>query len=427
MATVSAQTASYTLVPGTFNDEACLYIQFAPQTLLPYIPNDVTYNNPYYRIEALTNTRMVLVCDEGSIAWRLVFTSREDTGLPEPGDEPSATMDWNYDAASNLWKGVDAGDLFVSVAPWFANNDWGQIADPEWKHEGDTWQITIPEGMGSQQWQGQFPINTTLTASMNKRYNFYCVVESDNDIPGLTIKLTETDDPDGTKHDNNFFFADRHEVTADKAFIYKAENVSLPVGDAHALSLFFDFGGTPAGTVVKVSKIYFEEALSYDDAANLWKAVDTEEAFLSITPWFANDGWAQIADPNWTHNGNVWELDIPEGIGTQQWQGQFPINTSLTASMSDSYTFSCTIEADNDIPGLTIKLTETDDADGTKHDNNFFFADRHEVTADKAFTYKVTGAKLPQNDAHALSLFFDFGGTPAGTHVKIKDIIFVKE
>ena len=123
----------------------------------------------------------------------------------------------------------------------------------------------------------------------------------------------------------------------------------------------------------------------------------------------------------------MWELDIPEGIGTQQWQGQFPINTSLTASMSDSYTFSCTIEADNDIPGLTIKLTETDDADGTKHDSNFFFADRHDVTADKAFTYKVTGAKLPLNDAHALSLFFDFGGTPAGTHVKIKDIIFVKE
>ena len=427
MATVSAQTASYTLVPGTFNDEACLYIQFAPQTLLPYIPNDVTYNNPYYRIEALTNTRMVLVCDEGSIAWRLVFTSREDTGLPEPGDEPSATMDWNYDAASNLWKGVDAGDLFVSVAPWFANNDWGQIADPEWKHEGDTWQITIPEGMGSQQWQGQFPINTTLTASMNKRYNFYCVVESDNDIPGLTIKLTQSDEADGTKHDKNFFFQDRHDVTADKAFIYKAENVSLPVGDAHALSLFFDFGGTPAGTVVKVSKIYFEEALSYDDAANLWKAVDTEEAFLSITPWFANDGWGQIDNPKWTHNGNVWELDIPDGIGTQQWQGQFPINTSLTASMSDSYTFSCTIEADNDIPGLTIKLTETDDADGTKHDKNSFFDDRHDVTADKAFTYKVTGAKLPLNDAHALSLFFDFGGTPAGTHVKIKDIIFVKE
>ena len=415
MATVAPQSSSYTLVPGTFNDEACLYIQFAPQTLLPYIPNDATYNNPYYRIEALTNTRMVLVCDEGSIAWRLVFTSREDTGLPEPGDEAGATMDWDYDAASNLWKGVDTGDNFDKVSPWFANNDWAQIADPEWKHEGDTWQITMPEGIGSSQWQGQFPIHTTLSASMNKRYNFYCVVESDNDMPGLTIKLTETGD------DNNFFVADRHEVTADKAFVYKAENVSLPLKDAATLSLFFDFGGTPAGTVVKVSKIYFEEALSYDDERNMWKSVDSGESFIEVAPWFANDGWGQIDNPKWSHEGNVWELDIPAEIGTQQWQGQFPIKSSLSASMADSYTFSCTVEGDNDMPGVTIKLTDGAD------DNNFFVADRHEITADKPFTYKVTGVKLPVGDAASLSLFFDFGGTPGGTHVKISDIILIKE
>ena len=415
MATVAPQSSSFTLVPGTFNDEACLYIQFAPQTLLPYIANDATYNNPYYRIEALTNTRMVLVCDEGSIAWRLVFTSREDTGLPEPGDEAGATMDWNYDAASNLWKGVDTGDNFDKVSPWFANNDWAQIADPEWKHEGDTWQITMPEGIGSSQWQGQFPIHTTLSASMNKRYNFYCVVESDNDMPGLTIKLTETGD------DNNFFFADRHEVTADKAFVYKAENVSLPLKDAAALSLFLDFGGTPAGTVVKVSKIYFEEALSYDDERNLWKSVDSGEAFVEVAPWFANDGWGQIDNPKWSHEGNVWELDIPAETGTQQWQGQFPIKTSLSASMADSYTFSCTVEGDNDMPGVTIKLTDGAD------DNNFFVADRHQIMADKPFTYKVTGVKLPVGDAASLSLFFDFGGTPGGTHVKISDIILIKE
>ena len=415
MATVSQQTSAYTLVPGEFNGEDCLYIQFDPKTLLPYIPNDATYNNPYFRVEALTNTRLALVCDEGSIAWRLVFTSREDTGLPEPGDEPEVTMDWNYDAASNLWKGVDAGDLFKSVTPWFANDGWSQIADPDWTHEGDVWQITMPEGIGTQQWQGQFPISTTLGAAMSKRYNFYCVVEADNDMPGLTIKLTDSSD------DNNFFFADRHQVTADKAFIYKAENVSLPVGDAAELSLFFDFGGTPAGTVVKVSKIYFEEALSYDDEGNLWKSVDSGENFVAVTPWFANDGWSQIEDPKWSHEGNVWELDIPEGIGTQQWQGQFPIKTSLSALMADTYTFSCTLEADNDMPGVTIKLTDGSD------DNNFFFADRHEIVADKACTYKVTGAKLPVGDAATLSLFFDFGGTPGGTHVKISDIIFVKE
>ena len=220
---------------------------------------------------------------------------------------------------------------------------------------------------------------------------------------------------------NNFFFADRHEVTADKAFVYKAENVSLPLKDAAALSLFLDFGGTPAGTVVKVSKIYFEEALSYDDERNLWKAVDSGDAFTAVTPWFANDGWGQIEDPKWSHDGNVWELDIPAEIGTQQWQGQFPIKTTLSAAMADSYTFSCTLVGDNDMPGVTIKLTDGAD------DNNFFVADRHAITADQTFVYKVTGVKLPVGDAASLSLFFDFGGTPGGTHVKISDIILIKE
>ena len=82
---------------------------------------------------------------------------------------------------------------------------------------------------------------------------------------------------------------------------------------------------------------------------------------------------------------------------------------------------SCTILADNDVPGLTIKLTDAAD------DDNYFFADRHEITADKAFVYKVTGARLPIGDAAALSLFFDFGGTPSGTNVKISDIILIKE
>ncbi len=414
MVAVAAQSSTFTLVPGTYKGEECLYIRFAPQTLLPYIPYDDSYNNPYFRIEALTNTRLTLVCDNGSIAWRLVFTSREDTGLPDDnGNE--ATMDWDYDAASNLWKPVDEGSTFAGITPWFANNDWTQIANPEWAHTGDTWNLVIPEGTGSQQWQGQFPIRTTLGASMAKKYNVYCVIEADNDASGITVKLTDASNND------NFFFANRHDVVADKPYIFKAEDVKLPVADAAALTLFFDFGGTPAGTRVKISKIYMEEAVSYDDANNLWKAVDEGSAFAGITPWFANNDWTQIGNPQWTHAGNVWELTIPEGTGTQQWQAQFPIGTTLTAAMTGSYRFSCTLEADNDIAGVTIKLTDT------ANSNNFFFTDRHDVTADKAFVYKVSGARLPIGDSSGLSLFFDFGGAPAGTKIKIHDIIFMKE
>ena len=70
---------------------------------------------------------------------------------------------------------------------------------------------------------------------------------------------------------------------------------------------------------------------------------------------------------------------------------------------------------------MTFKLTDK------ANDNNFFFADRKDITADKAFTYKMTGAKLPVGNADALSLIFDFGGAPAGTHVKISDVILIKE
>jgi hypothetical protein len=343
---------------------------------------------------------------------------------PDTPDNPDApTMDWDYESGANLWKAVDDATLFDAFGYWFADNSWTALGtQPEATHSGDTYEITLPEGMGGSQWQGQFHIDTKLTALASKAYNFYFVMEADNDCPQVTVKLTDSGD-------TNFFCEGRHDIKADEPFIFKLTGATLKEGtDASAIRLFFDFGGSPAGTHIKISKIYFEEnvSMSYDDANNLWKAVDSGDAFISVTPWFANDGWSQIGDPVWKYDAGKWSLTIPEGMGGSQWQGQFPINTTLTAAQADAYNFSCTILADNDCPGVTIKLTETDDADGTKHDGNFFFADRHNVNADEPFVYQVTGVKLSQNDAHALSLFFDFGGTPVGTNIIISDIIFEK-
>ena len=344
--------------------------------------------------------------------------------MPDTPDNPDVpTMDWDYESGANLWKAVDDATLFDAFGYWFADNSWTALGtQPEAAHSGDTYEITLPEGMGGSQWQGQFHIDTKLTALASKAYNFYFVMEADNDCPQVTVKLTDSGD-------TNFFCEGRHDIKADEPFIFKLTGASLKEGtDASAIRLFFDFGGSPAGTHIKISKIYFEEnvSMSYDDANNLWKAVDSGDAFISVTPWFANDGWSQIGDPVWKYDAGKWSLTIPEGMGGSQWQGQFPINTTLTAAQADAYNFSCTILADNDCPGVTIKLTETDDADGTKHDGNFFFADRHDVNADEPFVYQVTGVKLSQNDAHALSLFFDFGGTPVGTNIVISDIIFEK-
>ena len=346
-------------------------------------------------------------CDDGT---KIPDTSGDDT--------PKAVFDWNIDSAANLWKAVEDGSAFVSVTPWFADDSWSQIGDPKWSHDGDTWTVTIPEGMGGSQWQGQWPINTSLTAKAGTKYDFYCIVEADNDIAGVTIKLTDT------KDDQNFFTADRHDVKADQQFIFKLDAGTLSKDeDSPALSLFFDFGGAPAGTNIKISKIYFAEAvvLDYNDANNIWKTVDDGSAFVSVTPWFADGSWSQIGDPTWNHDGNKWTLTIPDGMGGDQWQGQFPINTTLSAAGSDAYNFSCTILADNDCPGVTIKLTDTVD------DGNYFTADRHAVKADEPYVFTLKGATLSKGEASpALSLFFDFGGTPAGTKVTISDIILEK-
>jgi len=331
-----------------------------------------------------------------------------------PGDTPAAQMDWNYEAGSNLWKAVDDGTLFDTFGYWFADDGWSQIPNDEAKHSGDTYEITIPNGIGGSQWQGQFHIDTKLTASAAKTYNFYLVMEADNDCPQVTFKLTDAGD-------TNFFIEERNDVKADVPFILKREGVTLKEGkDATAIRLFFDFGGSPAGTHVKISKIYFEEVVSmnYDDADNLWKAVDDGSLFDTFGYWFANDSWSQIPNDDCVHSGNSYELKLPEGMGGSQWQGQFHIDTKLTASAAKSYNFQVVLEADNDCPGVTIKLTDSGDT-------NFFCEGRHDIKADEPYVYTLKGATLKEGkDASAIRLFFDFGGSPAGTKVKISKIIF---
>ena len=334
----------------------------------------------------------------------------------EGGGEDKPKMDWNYESGANLWKAVDDGTLFDAFGYWFADDGWGELPNqPVATHDGDTYEITLPEGMGGSQWQGQYHIDTKLTASASKAYNFYFVMETDQDCPGVTVKLTDAGD-------SNFFCEGRHDVKADEPFIFKLEGATLKEGkDAEAIRLFFDFGGSPAGTHVKISKIYFEEVVSinYDDADNLWKGVDDGSVASSFGYWFADDGWGELPNqPVATRNGDTYVITLPEGMGGSQWQGQFHIDTQLTASAALAYNFQLVMEADNDCPGVTIKLTDAGDS-------NFFCEGRHDIKADEPYVYTLKGATLKDGaDATAIRLFFDFGGSPAGTKVKISKIVF---
>ena len=256
---VQTQTSSFSLESDFYTPAGeteavqANYIVLAPQTLFPYICDDSQYNNGKFRIESITATKLELVYDiAGSIAWHYILTSTEDKG--DDPNAPVATVDWDYNSDNNLWKAYDG-----VVAPkfWYAPG-WSQIDDPKYTFKDGTYTVELPAAT-TDQWQGQMSFETDLTASLSDTYNFYCVLNSSEDHPGVTIKLTETDDADGTKHDDNFFFADRVKLTAGEEYVYKKEGVVLPKNDAHALSLVFDFGGNAANTEISVGKIYFEK------------------------------------------------------------------------------------------------------------------------------------------------------------------------
>jgi len=392
------------------------YIQLAANTLFPYISGDAQYENPKFRIEELTAKKMILVYDapDRSIAWRFILTNGEDE--PDNNDTPSA--DWDYASGANLWKSVDDGTLFEAFGYWFADDSWTALpTQPEATHNGDVYELTIPEGTGGSQWQGQFHIDTKLTASAAKAYNFYLVMEADNDCPGVTFKLTDAGD-------SNFFIEERNDVKADVPFVLKREGVTLKDGkDADAIRLFFDFGGAPAGTHIKISKIYFEEdvIINYDDANNLWKGVDEGTVGSEFGYWFADDSWTALpTQPVAKHSGDTYEITLPEGMGGSQWQGQFHIDTKLTASAAKAYHFKMVVEADDDCPGVTIKLTDAGDT-------NFFCEGRHDIQGGKPFEFVLKGATLKEGkDADAIRLFFDFGGSPAGTNIKISKITLIE-
>lgn len=403
------------------------------ETLFPYISSDSQFMEPVFTVVKLTNSEMVLLYEGEGITWRFMLTSKEDTEAPFSGFKANSDF--------NMWKKASFTNDF-----YYAHGDsWEQNPQPiGFDIVGDNkYKITLP-CESNMQWQAQVKFFTDMSSSAANNYDFSAIFTPTNDIKGATVKLVLHG---GGDNDNIYYFADRIDLEAGDSYVFWKSD--MPGIDMDKVDLVLDFGGAPAGTEVEVKNVVFknhadddgtvlptdnpgnggEEAKADWDVtsgANLWKAVEEGSAFISVTPWFADGGWSQIGDPTWTHKDGVWSLTIPEGMGGSQWQGQFPINTTLATAQNDAYNFSCTILADQDLPGVTIKLTETDDADGTKHDDNFYFADRHDIKADEPFVYQMKGVTLPKNDAHALSLFFDFGGSPIGANITISDIIFEK-
>ena len=397
MATVSEQATSY-----DFDiDGDDIYLTLPSQTLFPYIPNDVIYANPRYKILSITPSKLELVADNGEIAWHFILASGNDI---KPGG-------YDSDNDCNLWKSATFTNEF-----WYAPG-WSQIADPGFEANGNSYKITLPEAT-TDQWQGQVKFLTDMATNSVNNYDFSAIFNSTKNHKGVTVKLVMTGD------DNSFFFTEVIKLNAyeDYTFI----QTDMPGIDMSQVSLVLDFGGNEANTEVTISRIVLkehgcddgtiieppveEEDVTWlpDADSNLWKST-TYTNFFYYAP-----GWAQIADPTIDVNGNSYKVNLPTAT-SDQWQAQVHFQTEMSTNSNTAYDFRCIFNSSQDISGVTVKLTLNGD------DNTFYFTERVNLTAFEDYTFKMVN--MPGIDMDKVNLVFDFGGNPDNTEVTISSII----
>lgn len=406
-AAAEQQTATYT-IEGRGND---VYLVLPAQTLFPYVSCDNQYNKPEFRIESITGSELVLVYDDGSIAWHYILTSK--------ADEP--TFDgFDPDSEFNMFKGCTFTNSFY-YAP-----GWGQIADPTITADGNSYTVSLPTAT-NETWQAQVMFHTDMTTAATSNYDFSCKLMSTTDHNNVTVKLTKEGD------DDTYYFEETIKLKAYEEYVfYKSD---MPGIDMDAVKIVFDFGGNAENTEVTISDIVLKDHANddgtvvpsededktvyiYDSENNLWKVnVDDTDAYT--TSFYYAPGWTQIADPGFSKDGGNYTITLPVAT-TDQWQAQVKILTNIAAEAETPYDFSCTLMSDKELKGATIKLTDS------ASDDNYLFEERVDLAAYEEYVFKMPASVMTKGAAGALALVLDFGGCQENTKVVVNNIILQK-
>lgn len=408
MVPVSEQHSSYQL--SAEGDD--LYLVMPANTCFPYIPADAAYNGELrLRVESITGSTMVLVWDDGNIAWHYILTCASE-----------GFQGFNSNSDCNMWKNCHFTNEF-----FYTNPDWAQIDNPTVTEKNGAYTIELPTAT-AMQWQAQVKFLTDMTTNSVTKYDFSCKLVSTTDHPGVTLKLVKTGD------DNSFYFAERIDLKANQEVLfYRSDMDGI---DMDNITLVVDGGGNADNTKLTISNIDLQEhkcdgveapaeeedktVYNYNSASNIWKShVDDKGDAGFTTFFFYAPGWTEIDAPDFTADKGHYTVELPTATFAQ-WQAQVHLITDIPGEADTPYDFSCKFLAKKDIKGVTIKITDT------SSDENFFFMNTYDLKAGEEYQVKVPASVLKVGAADALKLVFDFGGNPEGEKVEIYDIIFQK-
>ncbi len=332
-----------------------------------------------------------------------------------------------YDSEFNLWtKAIVNTPTF-----WYAPG-WGQIADPAYQLGNDgSYTVTLPAAT-SDTWQAQMMLVTNIATEASKNYDFSVILTSTKDHPHVMVKLTDS------TNDNVFYFAQTIALTANEPVCFWKSN--LDGLDIANVKLVLDFGGNAENSVVNIENVVLKDhanddgtevpetlaiPFDYNDAGNIWKAVDDAKAFTESS-WYGDAGWGTIdVIPVTVHEGSNHIITIPAETPAEEWHAQWKLNSDLSATGGSIVDFSLKVSATLNgspvsLPGMTVKLTDSAD------DGNFFFA-RREAIPSSGYVFRFENTTLAKSaDAAKLTLVFDFGGAPKDAIITISEITLIR-
>ena len=413
IAPVDPQTSTYSLDADA---DGNVVIKLASATLFPYIANDEQYNAGEYHIESLSNKKMVLIIDNGNIAWHFILTSEEDA--------PAApAKEWvAVDSPNNLGAGFNT---VGSMEFWWADGGWSQLGNPQFSYANGVYTIVATENGGAE-WQAQNSIHhVTTNIVKGGYYDIRFKINASEAVDRFTFKVCDEGNDDNT-------------------LIYKGD-LSLEAGDNvieltdiksdgefTEAKLFIDLGGIKPGTTINLSEIIIQEgtepAFDEGDPQNIaWASADSADnlgaAFNivgSMNFWWADGGWNQLGNPEFSYADGVYTIIATENGGAE-WQAQCSIqNVDINIEEDQTYDISVKISTSADLERFTVKLCEQTNDDNTLLYNGKLSVEKGENIVQFANIKKESGSFT------TAKFFVDLGGIPVGTEVKISDIIVQK-
>ena len=403
--------ASVQQTPYSFEvvgEDVCLVLE--PSAYFPYIPNDDFVKDAHFIIKELSAKSITLVWytptgnGGGPIAWQFIITNQ--TG---GDDNPSSGDQGGYTYGPNLLEGLDLNST------WFSAADWSGTLDPNAAFADGKLTLTVPDGIGGTEWQGQVKLVAPVPADPEKQYAFFANVEGSSDGT-FTVKVADAN----ADAEHAFFYDNNAKMKAYEKVAYKQEPI-VPDGAYEAVMVIFDFGRIPAGTEITVTGISLKEITGETSGGQ--GGGDTSDygddiltgLYLKET-WFSAAGWGGGLNPNAAFEGGKLTLTCPAEIGGSEWMGQVKLVAPIPADPAKQYAFFANVEGSSD-GTFTVKVADAN-ADA---EHAFFYDNNAKMKAYEKVAYKQEPI-VPDGAYEAVMVIFDFGRIPAGTEITVTGI-----